>query len=272
MGFIGVLLGCFVGVSVVGVCAVGVAVAAMSAVGLSVVGVSVVGVAAVRVSAVGSGSGRPGHHVGAPRQRRWIGHRGAVHGVGAFQAAGDQQPAAVRGGLQHREVPWPAAESDALGLGDRLLGRPEAGEPQLLRIGTVRRRGAQQPEFLRAERGGEGRRIAPGDLFDVDAGAGMRGVRPYDRHGRLGAVGERDVQRGQGAAVHPGDVRSPQLVVADAQFGREDGAFAVLPQPLPYGVLGGDPAQQPLPAAARRTFGVLGAFGAAERVAHDQLA
>lgn len=35
------------------------------------------------------------------------------------------------------------------------------------------------------------------DLLDVDPGAGTRNMRPYDRDRRLGAMSERDVQRGR---------------------------------------------------------------------------
>uniref|UniRef100_UPI00117FDAEF 4'-phosphopantetheinyl transferase superfamily protein n=1 Tax=Streptomyces angustmyceticus TaxID=285578 RepID=UPI00117FDAEF len=58
---------------------------------------------------------------------------------------------------------------------------------------------------------------------------------------------------------------------ADGDLGGEDRAGSRLPQQLTDRVLGGDPAQQPGRAGARRAALVAGAFGGAQIAAHHQL-
>ncbi len=174
--------------------------------------------------------------------------------------------------MEDGEVTRPAPEAGALRLGHRLLRRPEAGEPQRLRLAAGRQLGLQEGEFFLAERGGERGRGPVHDLLDVDPGPGPGHMRPYDRDRRLGAVGERDVQRGQGPAMQTGDVRAARLVVVDPDLRRKDRSGALAPQPLPHRVLHRDPAQQPLPAPARRMLRVLRTLHDAQGVAHDEIA
>ncbi len=73
--------------------------------------------------------------------------------------------------------------------------------------------------------------------------------------------------------MHSGDVRPPGVVVVHLEFRREHVPLALLlPEPPPYGVLGGDAAEQPLPTTARRVPLVLRTLGPAKGVAHDEFA
>lgn len=179
------------------------------------------------------------------------------------------------GRVGHFEGVRPPAEPGALRLCGGLLGRPEPGEPQGLGLPGPGDEPVEEAEFAGAEGDAVGLGGAVRDLFDVDTDAvrvraGARGA--YESDGQITPVGEGQVERRERTAVHPHGTGSPRLLVHDLDLGREHRALAALPQPPPYRVLGGDPAEQPLPTAARRSRLVRLALGPAELHAHQQVA
>src|SRR5205085_9310129 len=90
-----------------------------------------------------------------------------------------------------------------------------------------------------------------------------------DGHAQVAAVGDGDVQLPAGDGA--GDAGLAGGVVGDGDLAREDVPVAVPPQLLAGGVLGRDPAEQPLALAAGVESLVLGPLGGVEVAAHHEL-
>ena len=215
-----------------------------------------------------SRSGSPG---GLPVRSRCTvyGGRASRPETSNLSAAGD---------LPYGEVPWPAAESGALRLRDRFLGGPEPGEPQRLGLAGGGRLGTEQGEFGRVEGGGQGRGRAARRLPRCRCRGRCQG---RNRSGAGRTIATPASARWASEMSSGGRVRPCSPVTCgrpDASLRTRISAgktvpFALpLPEPLPDGVLGRDPAEQPLPTATRRVPLVQRTLLPAEGVAHDQVA
>lgn len=103
------------------------------------------------------------------------------------------------------------------------------------------------------------------DGLDVDADGAVGGDQG---HPQVAAVGDGHVQLAGEGPGHPGLAAG---IVGDCDLAREHGPVAALPEPGAHGVLGRDPAQEPVALAAGVEGLVLGPLGGVEVAPHHQL-